>query len=298
MHEHQRHIMSTAHLNGITIAYDDVGEGDDALVLVHGHPFDRSMWRPQLDALGTSAWRAIAPDLRGYGDTSVVPGRTTLDQFARDIAALLDYLGIGSIVIAGLSMGGQIVMEFCRLYPERLRGVVLAATFPQAETDAGRRNRNAMADRLLVEGMEPYAAEVLPKMLAPRSIAALPAVAAHVLTMMRSAPASGAAAALRGRAERRGYEDTLAALDAPTLIVVGDQDAFTTRAQAEGMRALVKRSELVWMRGVGHMPNLEDAEAFNATLRRFLEALPARPIAADFNARPTRRPGAATRLSD
>ena len=155
-----------------------------------------------------------------------------------------------------------------------------------------------MADRLLVEGMEPYAAEVLPKMLAPRSIAALPAVAAHVLTMMRSAPASGAAAALRGRAERPGYEDTLAALDAPTLIVVGDQDAFTTRAQAEGMRALVKRSELVWMRGVGHMPNLEDAEAFNATLRRFLEALPARPIAADFNARPTRRPGAATRLSD
>jgi pimeloyl-ACP methyl ester carboxylesterase len=202
------------------------------------------------------------------------------------------------MVIGGLSMGGQIVMEFCRSYPERLRGVVLAATFPQAETDAGRRNRNAMADRLLGEGMEPYAAEVLPKMLAPRSIAALPAVAAHVLNMMRGAPASGAAAALRARAERPGYEDTLAALDVPTLIVVGDEDAFTTRAQAEGMRALVKRSELVWMRGAGHMPNLEEAEGFNAALFRFLEALPPRPIAADVSAQPTRRSEAATRLSD
>jgi pimeloyl-ACP methyl ester carboxylesterase len=62
-----------------------------------------------------SSWRVISPDLRGYGESTVIPGKTTLDVFAQDIAALLDQLDVREVVIGGLSMGGQIVMEFCRL---------------------------------------------------------------------------------------------------------------------------------------------------------------------------------------
>ena len=130
--------MARAELNGISIAYDDLGGGGDAVVFVHGHPFDRSMWSPQYPLFGKSGWRALVPDLRGYGETTVVPGKTTLDVFARDIAALADHVGIGRLVIVGLSMGGQIAMEFCRQYPQRVRGLVLAATTPQAETAEGR----------------------------------------------------------------------------------------------------------------------------------------------------------------
>jgi pimeloyl-ACP methyl ester carboxylesterase len=280
-------------VNGIMICYDDTGSGENVFVLVHGHPFDRSMWRPQVEKISRqdvepektsrkdaktprlkrnirdrvssarSDWRVIVPDLRGYGESSVVPGKTTLDIFARDIAGLLDYLNIRKVVIGGLSMGGQIVMEFCRLYPERVRGVLLAATSPKAETEEGKRNRVLMADRLLREGMKPYAEEVLPKMVAPRNLAALPAVSEHVLSMMRAAHPAGAAAALRGRAERPDYESTLATLDVPALVVVGDEDAFTTRADAERMHTLLRRSELAWMEGVGHMPNLEREAEFN-----------------------------------
>jgi pimeloyl-ACP methyl ester carboxylesterase len=267
--------MSTVSVNGITIGYDDVGGGTNALLLVHGHPFDRSMWRPQIEAIGRLGWRVIVPDLRGYGESTVVPGKTPLDQFARDVAALLDQLGIQSVVIGGLSMGGQIVMEFCRLFPARVRGVLLAATFPQAETDEGKRSRAAMADRHLREGMEAYSKDVLPKMVAPRNIAALPSVAEHVLSKMHAAHTAGAAAALRGRAERPDYEDTLARLDLPAAIVVGDEDAFTTRSDAERMHALLGRSELVWMEGVGHMPNLEREAAFNVALCRLLNTVTA-----------------------
>jgi len=262
--------MPMAFVNGIVIAYDDAGTGEDVLVLVHGHPFDRSMWSPQVEALSRAGWRVIAPDLRGYGETTVVPGKTTLDVFAHDIAALLDDLGIDRFVAAGLSMGGQIVMALARLYRPRLRGMVLAATFPQAETEEGKAHRNTVADRLLREGMGWYAEEALGKMLDPRSIAALPAVADHVLRMMRAAPAEGAAAALRGRAERPGYEETLASFDLPALVVVGDADAFTTRVDADRMHTLLRRSRLVWMEGVGHMPNLERTVDFNVALERFL----------------------------
>jgi pimeloyl-ACP methyl ester carboxylesterase len=162
-------MMGAASINGITIGYDDTGAGENVLVLVHGHPFDRSMWRRQVEEISSKGWRVIAPDLRGYGESSVIPGKTTLDVFATDIATLLNQLNIQEIVIGGLSMGGQIVMEFCRLYPERVRGVLLAATFPRAETEEGKRNRAKMADRLLREGMETYAEEVLPKMVAPEN---------------------------------------------------------------------------------------------------------------------------------
>jgi pimeloyl-ACP methyl ester carboxylesterase len=265
-------MMSAASINGVTIGYDDAGSGENVLVLVHGHPFDRSMWRTQVEAFARTSWRMIVPDLRGYGESSIVKGKTTLDIFAHDIAGLLDRLNIREVVIGGLSMGGQIVMEFCRLYPERVRGILLAATSPKAETQEGKQNRAIMADRLLREGMEPYAEEVLPKMLAPRNIVALPAVAEHVRSMMRATHPVGAAAALRGRAERPDYESTLAALDVPALIVVGAEDAYTTRADAERMHTLLKRSELVWMEGVGHMPNMEREVEFNEAMERLLEA--------------------------
>lgn len=231
------------------------------------------MWHPQLAAVRNAGWRALVPDLRGYGESTVVPGKTCLDVFASDLAALLDRFGIEDVVLGGLSMGGQIVMEFARRYPQRVRGLLLAATFPQSETDEGKRNRNAMADRLLREGMRPYADEVLPKMLAPRSIAALRAVASHVTSMMRATNPEGAASALRGRAERPSYEDTLARLRVPSLIVVGGEDAFTTRQDAEQMRDLLAGSELVWLEGVGHMPNLESPTVFNLALTRFLKRL-------------------------
>jgi pimeloyl-ACP methyl ester carboxylesterase len=267
--------MATVALNDITIAYDLVGSSPHTLLLIHGHPFNRSMWHPQMAAVVDAGWRSLTPDLRGYGQTTVVPGQTLLSTFAADLASLLDHLAIPQVVLAGLSMGGQIAMEFCRQYPERVQGLLLAATFPQAETEPGRQARHAMADRLLREGMGPYATEVLGKMLAPESIAAFPTVAAHVATMMASTDPVGAAAALRGRAERPSYEPTLEQLRIPGLIVVGDQDAYTTRQDAEGMRSLIPDAELLWLPGVGHMPNLEAVELFNAGLTGLLRRVAA-----------------------
>jgi 3-oxoadipate enol-lactonase len=262
--------VSIADLNGITIGYDDTGSSEDVLVLVHGHPFDRSMWRPQLDQVRDLGWRVIAPDLRGYGETTVVPGVTPLSTFASDIAALLDHLGVERFALGGLSMGGQIVLECHRLFPARLRGLVLADTFAQAETEDGRRWRNEMADRLLREGMAGYADEVLAKMVAPHNLAALPGVGEHVSRMMRAAPPEGAAAALRGRAERPDYTGMLATVAVPTLVVVGSDDEFTPVADAEYMHDRIPGSTLTVIDGAAHMPNLERPAEFGKAVAGLL----------------------------
>lgn len=202
------------------------------------------------------------------GKAASSPERFPLHAFAHDIAALLDHLGLDGVILGGLSMGGQIVMEFYRLFPNRVRGLVLADTFPQAETEDGRAARNAQADRLLREGMRGYAEEVLPRMVARYNIAAMPAVAEHVLTMMRSAPA-GAAAAPRGRAERPDYTDLLPHIAVPTLVVVGRDDDFTP-VSAEFMHQHIPHATLRVIDGAAHLPNLERPAEFNQALDEFL----------------------------
>ncbi|MET9515247.1 alpha/beta fold hydrolase [Streptomyces sp. NPDC002994] len=253
-----------ADVNGIRIGYTDEGSGPP-LVLVHGHPFDRTMWAPQIEAFAPTH-RVIAPDLRGYGESEVVPGITPLSDFAADIAALLDHLGVERAVLGGLSMGGQIVMECYRLFPERITGLVLADTFPAAETEEGKRGRNALADRLLSEGMKGYADEVRDKMVAPYNTDA----SAHVHRMMTAASPEGAAAALRGRAQRPDYRDLLTRVSVPTLVVVGRDDTYTPVADAEAMHAAIPGSTLAVIESSAHLPNLERPDVFNAALRAHL----------------------------
>ncbi|SEC99050.1 Pimeloyl-ACP methyl ester carboxylesterase [Amycolatopsis lurida] len=265
-------LMSTAELDGISVAYDDLGTGLP-VVLVHGHPFNRSMWRPQAERFSQEGYRVITADLRGYGETTVVPGKTGLDVFAKDICRLADRLGLGRFVLGGLSMGGQIVMEFHRTYPDRVAGLLLADTSPQAETEEGKRVRNEMADRILAEGLDPYAEEVLTKMVSPENVRTMPDVAAHVLGMMRTTPKEGAAAALRGRAERPDYRDSLTRVEVPALVVVGTEDEFTPVSDAELMHGLIPGSTLAVIEGAAHMPNLEREAEFNTVFAQFLKEI-------------------------
>ena len=255
-----------------SLAFDDEGpRGTKAVLLIHGHPFNRSMWRPQLSAVAAKGWRAIAPDLRGYGGSAPPVGTPAFEDYGKDLLALLDALGIARVVVVGLSMGGQIAMDVCRQAPQRVCGLLLAATFPQSESPEGKLRRFAMADRLIREGMAGYAAEVLPKMVGATCLAERPEIGQAVIAMMQGTDPQGAAMALRARAMRPAYEPVLAAFTGPATVVVGDEDAFTTKDDAMKMASLLADCDMQWMPRVGHMPNLERQEEFNAALLRLLD---------------------------
>lgn len=263
--------MTTMRIENITIGYDDVGEGE-VVVLLHGHPFNRTMWREQMASLG-QRYHVIAPDLPGYGESTPVPGKIGMDEMARYVVRLLDALHIGPVVLGGLSMAGQIALEFARLFPDRLRALILADTAAQAETDAGRLSRNASADRILAEGMGGIASESLPRLLAPESVRTSPALGERVMAMMLGTAPVGAAAALRGRAERRDHVAFLCEIAAPTLVIVGSLDEYTPVRDAELLQREIPGAQLVVIEGVGHMPNIEAPDAFNRAVAAFLSGI-------------------------
>ncbi|GAA4668549.1 alpha/beta fold hydrolase [Streptomyces chumphonensis] len=254
-------------LGGIRTAYLDEGTGEP-LLLVHGHPFDRTLWAAQTEVFAAAGHRVVVPDLRGYGLSEVVPGTTTLAHFATDLARLLDHLGIERATVAGVSMGGQITLEFFRLFPERVAGLVLCDTAPYAETEDGRVGRRRMAERLLREGMGGYTAEAIDKMVAPRYAEA----SRRVRAMMLAAPPEGAAAALRGRAERPDYTPVLSRIAVPTLVVVGKEDTYTPVSDAEFLHAHIAGSRLAVIEDASHLPMVERPGEFNRVLAAFLRS--------------------------
>ena len=264
--------MNSARIREIEMASDDVGSGP-ALILLHGYPFDRSMWRDQIDFLSAHGYRVIAPDLRGLGQTLSTGEITTMEDMAQDVAERLDDLKIERAVICGLSMGGYVAFEFAHLFPNKVRALVLAGTRAPADNEQEKQVRKQQAQRMLAEGMDFVADATLAKLLAPRTLAEKPEVVARVREMILRSDPKGAAAAQRGMAVRRNYSDDLPSLDVPTLVVVGREDPIRPVADAEFMHRQIRNSRLEIIEDAAHMTNMEQSGVFNAALLTFVEGL-------------------------
>jgi len=249
-----------------TLAYEDRGAGP-AIVFLHGHPFSRAMWASQVEAL-SDAFRVVAPDLPGYGESGTVDQIMSMRRLADSVVELLDDLEVTRATVVGLSMGGLVAMELGLGYPERVAGLVLAATTaaPPSAEDADRRRR-AAAD-IDAHGMLGHTAEMLPRLFGPAASRDPELTAPIVETMLRTNPL-GAAAALRGRAKRPDYERLLAEVRPPALVIAGDRDAYSTKEVTDQLVAALPEPEVLILPGVGHFPNLEAPAAFDDAVRAF-----------------------------
>lgn len=260
-----------ARVRGIELAYEEAGAGDSAVLLLHGFLFSRAMWRGQTEALGREH-RVVAPDLRGHGRTTVVAeGSATMDEMARDAAALLDELGVERVVLGGLSMGGYVAFAFYRLFRERVRALILADTRAEADTEEGRRAREEMRRVALESGMEAIADSMTQKLLAPASFASQPETVAFVREMILQTPPAGAAAALRGMAARDDQTSLLPDIEVPALVLVGSEDTITPLPSSEAMTRAIPGARLEVIEGAGHASNIERPAEFNRALAEFLK---------------------------
>jgi pimeloyl-ACP methyl ester carboxylesterase len=255
-------------VRGIVMVYDDLGDGP-VILLIHGQPFNRTMWRYQTDMLEKD-YRLIIPDLRGYGETDISTGMVLLDELALDLIQLLQLLGIAKAIVVGLSMGGQIAFEMYRYAPQLFRGLILADTEARAEDEAGYQRRLELSSRILKDGMEKFTNERIRHFMCAETFRSKPHIVAHLEKMMRTTSPEGSAAVQRGRAERLDYTPLLPTIDFPALIVVGDQDEFTPLASAAYMHQRVAGSELVVVKDCGHISNMEQPEQFNSAVASFL----------------------------
>ena len=263
----------TAAAAGVDVHYREIGPPDapQTVVLIHGFPLGAGMWEPQRVPPG---WRAIAPALPGFDGAPLPdPGSTAMDDYARPVLALLDELGVRSAVIGGVSMGGYVVFALWRLAASRCRALILADTRASADPAAGRAGRDRMIDLVRREGPSAVGEEMLPKLLGAGTHAERPEVVAAVRRLIAAQSSDGIAAALVRLRDRPDATALLPAIDAPALVIVGEEDTLTPPGDSEQLCAALPHASLVRIPGAGHLSNLEDPDAFNAALARFLTAL-------------------------
>jgi 3-oxoadipate enol-lactonase len=254
------------------MAYSDRGKGHDrTLLLVHGFPLDRRLWNSQVSGLASEA-RVVAPDLRGHGHSEVPPGPYTMEQHADDLAALLDHLKIRRAVVAGLSMGGYVAFAFWRRHPEHVEALILADTRAEADSVVARAGRDAAIAKVQQVGAAAYAEEMLPRLLAPGSLADAK-IAGAARRMMAAQPVAGIVGALGGLRDRADSRPTLPAIAVPTLVVAGEADVLTPPADARAMAAAIPGARLAIIPGTGHLSPMENPRAFNAAVRAFVRSL-------------------------
>lgn len=260
-------------VRGVRLAYDDEGAGLPILLL-HAFPLNRSLWSAQSEFL-RAKFRVITPDLRGFGE-SAVEGENesaTMEEMAQDAAALLDELKLDRVIVGGLSMGGYVTLAFARLFPLRVRALILADTRPQADSEEAKKGREETAAQALREGIGIIADQMLPKLLAPATTTEHPEIIERVRAMIMGNSSQGAAAALRGMAERPDRTFFLSQILAPALIIVGSEDAITPPQDSAVLQREIRGSRLVVIQGAGHLSNIERPEEFNRAVESFLDEL-------------------------
>ena len=278
MSETHDHNDDHAHEDDFSMAFIDSCDRL-SMLLIHGFPLNSGMWSMQIDDLNSFA-RIIAPDLRGHGNSDPVPGPYSVTQLADDCADIMGHLAVATpFVVGGLSMGGYVAFEFYRRYPEHVAGLILTATRAAADSDEGKANRDAAAANVAENGISDLVEGMLPKLFSPKSFENDPDLVAFVRDILMKTSVEGTIGALMAMKDRPDSTPTLAEIDVPTLIIHGADDQIVPLAEAQAMHEAIKGSKLVVLEGAGHLPNLEQPDAFNDAVIDFLEETEAGLIA-------------------
>lgn len=260
-------------VDSLEVGYDDVGAGSTTppLLFAHAFPLNRTMWAPQVSALVERS-RCVAADFRGFGDSTVAPPYS-MEQYADDLAHLLDVLRIDKVVLVGCSMGGYVSFAFWRRHRRRVRALVLADTRAGADNDDTLSRRRQLIGIARSEGATAVANMQIPALVGKTTRERQPDTYDAVHRMVAQAPVEGIVGALEAMMVRPDSTATLATIDVPTLIVVGEEDVPTPVKEARLLHERIAGSRLEIISSAGHLANLERPAAFNHVLTEFLGAL-------------------------
>ncbi len=243
---------------------------ETAPVVVFSHCLagNRTLWAPQMDALKKD-YRVVSYDIRGHGESEVVPAPYSMSELAQDTIALLDALDLDRVHFVGLSLGGMIGQVLGAMYPERFMSLALCDTTEAIPAD-GAHEWDKRAETARRQGMAPLAEANLERWLSPAFRAERPEETQRIRDMVQTTPVEGFAgccAAIKGF----DFSERLSSVTVPSLLLHGEQDGLMPRDKAEAMARRMPRARVATLTEALHLSNIEQSEAFVRELLAFWE---------------------------
>ena len=259
-------------VNGITICYDDLGEGSIPIVFIHGFPFNKSTWQPQMDFLKNTN-RVIAYDIRGFGKTTADNEKASMGLFGDDLIKFMDALLIEKAIICGLSMGGYILLNTLDRYPNRFEAIILSNTQCIADSPEAKEKRYKTIEEIKRNGLTDFTEVFIQNIFCKESLNNKKELVEKIKNMILSTSPKTITTTLNALAQRHEMCFLLKVISIPTLILCGKEDIVTPLAQSEFLHKNIANSILHSFDGAGHLSNLEQADEFNKHINNFISEL-------------------------
>jgi pimeloyl-ACP methyl ester carboxylesterase len=264
--------MPTARVNGVSLFYQDAGQGAP-LLFVHAFPVGRGMWAPQMEFFPRHC-RAITYDCRGFGrsEAPTAPAAYSQAHSVEDAHRLLTHLGIFPAAVCGLSMGGNIALNLALAHPASVRALILCDTGAGSEDPGAFRARCVEYAEATQRGMDGFFETMMlwpvfgDFMKGPRETALL-------REMVLAQPPHGvgltALYTLAPRPPVYALRERLESLPVPTLVVCGERDE-ACRESSKFLAGAIPGARLWMVPGASHFVNLDAPALFNETVLAFL----------------------------
>ncbi len=255
-------------------SYVEQGQGDTAVVLLHGVGGGHAAFSVTLPVLAQAGYRVVAWDAPGYGDSALAPaddGPLSMAHMARALLRLVRHLGAKRTVVVGHSMGGMIAQEACFAQPGALDGLVLFATSAAFGKPGGDWQRAFLQSRFAALdaglGMAGLAPVLVGGMLALGASAHTHAAAVNLMSTVPEATYRAALAAIVAF----NRLENLPRINMPVLCLACDEDKTAPPAVMEKMAEKIPEGAYQCLAHAGHLGNMEQPEAFNAAVLGYLQ---------------------------
>lgn len=255
-------------INGLSVNTDG-DKNNQAVIFVHGFPFDSHMWHNQVQRLKKNYY-CITYDLRGLGKSPAGDGQYTIEMYAEELFSLIKEMSLVKPVVCGLSMGGYIVLRALEKNRQAFKGAILCSTKSEEDDNAGKLKRAAGIAAINKDGIEKFCENLLPNCFSDISIKEMKEMYEDTMARAKKSDPLGVKGCLLAMAGRTDTTEFLSQLDLPVLVIAGSIDKIVPAESMREMAGKIKNSEFGSAPRAGHMTPLENPGFVNDMLEGFL----------------------------
>ena len=259
-------------IENISVRYQDGQK--HPILCIHGFCEDSSMWDSLVETL--PGHPILCPDLPGFGKSPPAPG-STIEQMANKIQTVIHHFGWQKTVCLGHSMGGYVGLALAEQDGELLSGLGLIHSHPFADSPEKKLARLKAIQFLEQNGVPAFVRQLIPTLFAPEFARRNPLLLQPLINQASKYPLEGVKSALLAMRDRPSRVSVLAQLDTPVLFLNGTEDAAIPRKYCRKQTLIPPVSEVVWLKGIGHMSLSESPARAIAAIKRFI-ALCTHPV--------------------
>lgn len=261
-------------VNGTSLYYEDTGGSGDPIIFSHALLLNLELFRPQINFL-KQHYRCIAYEHRGQGRSAEVAHfSVSMDVLCDDVVALIKTLNLGKVHFCGLSMGGFVGLRLAARHPHLIKSLIISSSSADAEPFSAMMKYALLNSLSALFGPASVASAVAP-IIYGRTTRNDPTRQSEYLALIDQVGNNRRSIwrAVNGVIYRPGISEELKKINAPTLVLVGDEDTCQVPAKSERLAQCIAGARFERIPSAGHAITLEQPRLVNDVILKFLAAV-------------------------